>query len=186
MLDSVDLLVNNIDLYVNTPGVNFMAKTHAIIDEHGEIHEVEGRFAFIPAKRSNGFGKDWLAMSQPATKYVAKLKLTGVEFSVFMMLLSELDYENLIAVNQSKIATELEIDRAQVNRAVKRLLSVKAILEGPRIGVSRSYRLNPAYGWKGSGKNHKQALKDYQDNILQFPERDPLTVDFINGKPDSE
>ena len=38
-------------------------------------------------------------------------------------------------------------------------------LEGPKIGVSRSYRLNPNYGWKGSGKNHKQALKEYQSVI---------------------
>ena len=32
------------------------------------------------------------------------------------------------------------------------------MLEGPKIGISRSYRLNPEFGWKGSARNHVIAL----------------------------
>jgi hypothetical protein len=39
-------------------------------------------------------------------------------------------------------------------------MAIEALLEGPRIGVSRSYRLNPNFGWKGSARSHQRALEE--------------------------
>ena len=30
-----------------------------------------------------------------------------------------------------------------------------------KIGISRSYRLNPNFGWKGSAKGHREALHEH-------------------------
>ena len=35
------------------------------------------------------------------------------------------------------------------------------VLEGVKIGISRSYRLNPNFGWKGSAKGHREALHEH-------------------------
>ena len=36
------------------------------------------------------------------------------------------------------------MDRAQVNRAIKRLIEAGAVFEGPKVGISKTYRLNPS------------------------------------------
>ena len=79
------------------------------------------------------------------------------DFRVLMALLEQLDYENLITTNQAEIA-ELDMQRQNVQRSIKRLMALGVLLEGPKIGISRSYRLNPEFGWRGSGKNHIATL----------------------------
>ncbi|MFN9507337.1 MAG: winged helix-turn-helix transcriptional regulator, partial [Rubrivivax sp.] len=127
----------------------------------GEIHQ-DGFVALIVPKRRNGFQEGWVAMAQ--VQAFAKLakrearKVLGEEgFGVLLGALSRLDYENLLVLNQAELARELEMSSPSVNRAIKRLVELSVLLEGPRIGVSRSYRLNPEFGWKGSAKGHVQA-----------------------------
>ena len=67
--------------------------------------------------------------------------------------------DNLIAINQSELATALGINRSHFSRAIKKLLAEGIIIEGAKLGQHKSYRLNAYYGWKGSTKNHNQALK---------------------------
>ena len=83
------------------------------------------------------------------------------DFKVLMKLLSVLDYENLIQVSQADIARELDMHRQHVQRSIKRLIQLGIILEGVKIGISRSYRLNPSFGWKGSAKGHREALHEH-------------------------
>ena len=40
------------------------------------------------------------------------------------------------------------------------LLDVGVIFEGPKVGRSKTYRLNEQFGWKGTVTNHKKALKN--------------------------
>ena len=46
--------------------------------------------------------------------------------------------------------------RQHVQRSIKRLIQLGIILEGVKIGISRLYRLNPAFGWKGLAKGHRE------------------------------
>ena len=162
----------------------------------GEVLE-DGFVAYVAPKRKNGFGVGgWFAMANEAAgilKHVTRVE----DFRVLMALLQRLDFENLIVANQSEIARELGMDKAQVNRAIKRLVEMGVLLEGPRIGVSRSYRLNPHFGWKGSARNHVIALDQERkrrgltvingeasaarEAAPQAPERDPNTIDMFEG-----
>ena len=53
------------------------------------------------------------------------------------------------------------MQRQNVQRSIKRLMELGVILEGVKIGVSRSYRLNPSFGWKGSAKGHREVLHEH-------------------------
>uniref|UniRef100_UPI001F097BEC replication protein n=1 Tax=Pseudomonas aeruginosa TaxID=287 RepID=UPI001F097BEC len=77
-----------------------------------------------------------------------------------MSLLSDLDYENYIQVAQINIADALKMQKTNVSRAIKNLIDFGIIIEGPRIGRSKTYRLNPQFGWKGTVSNHRKALKN--------------------------
>ena len=125
-----------------------------IDSETGEI--IDGFVAYVVPKRKNGFGQGWLAMAQNGAEILSQSNLSGNDFKVLMKLLSVLDYENLIQVSQADIARELDMHRQHVQRSIKRLLELGIVLEGVRIGISRSYRLNPNFGWKGSAKGHKK------------------------------
>ena len=52
-----------------------------------------------------------------------------------------------------RASEELGNAQAARQRSIKRLIALGVILEGPKIGISRSYRLNPEFGWKGSARN---------------------------------
>ena len=77
---------------------------------------------------------------------------------VMWAMLARLDYENLIQVNQAEVSEQVGMNR---NRSIKKLIELGVILEGVKIGISRSYRLNPNFGWKGSAKGHREALHEH-------------------------
>ena len=98
----------------------------------GEV--VEGFVAYVVPKRKNGFQKGWMAMAQEAMMMLAQSNLTG---------------------------NDMKVNRHNVNRSIKKLIELGVILEGVKIGISRSYRLNPNFGWKGSAKGHREALHEH-------------------------
>ena len=134
--------------------------------DHDTGEVVDGFVAYVVPKRKNGFQQGWLAMAQNGAEILAQSDLGANDFKVLMKLLSVLDYENLIQVSQADIARELDMHRQHVQRSIKRLIQLGIILEGVKIGISRSYRLNPSFGWKGSAKGHREvlarALEGYQ------------------------
>ena len=97
-------------------------------------------------------------MNQAALEIIAT-ELSHEQTRVLMILLSELDYENYIQVAQVDIGEKLKMQKTNVSRAMKNLMQMDVILEGPRIGRSKTYRLNPQFGWKGTVSNHKKALR---------------------------
>lgn len=123
----------------------------------GELLE-DGFMVYVAPKRRNGFKEGWIAMAQDAAMMFAQSDLGTDDFRVLMALMAKLDFENLLVLNQAELARELKMQRQNVQRSIKRLIRMGALLEGPRIGVSRSYRFNPQFGWRGSAKNHVIAL----------------------------
>lgn len=128
----------------------------------GEV--LEGIVVSVLPKRRNGFLNGWLAMSNEAhLVFATRRKEFGEDgFGVMFFLLTKLDYENHLLVNQADVARSLGMHRQNVQRAVKRLIGLGVLLEGPKAGQSRTYRLNPNFGWKGSAENHIRALDDYR------------------------
>ncbi|PHM49104.1 helix-turn-helix domain-containing protein [Xenorhabdus sp. KK7.4] len=86
-------------------------------------------------------------MNQEALKIIAT-ELNHEQTKVLMILLADLDYENYIQVAQIDVANALKMQKTNVSRAVKNLIEFGVILEGPKIGRSKTYRLNPQFGWK--------------------------------------
>ena len=129
--------------------------------DHDTGEVVDGFVAYVVPKRKNGFQQGWLAMAQNGAEILAQSDLGANDFKVLMKLLSVLDYENLIQVSQVDIARELDMHRQHVQRSIKLFIQLGIILEGVKIGISRSYRLNPSFGWKGSAKGHREALHEH-------------------------
>ena len=96
-------------------------------------------------------------MNQDALRILAK-ELTGEQFKVLMLMLADLDYENFIQIAQADIAETLGMQKTNVSRAV-RATGCWGDLWGPKVGRSKTYRLNEQFGWKGTVTNHKRHSK---------------------------
>ena len=153
---ALDDVTNNGNNVANIGNIGKTMNRHMqqIDQQTGEV--VEGFVAYVVPKRKNGFQKGWMAMAQEAMMMLAQSNLTGNDMKVMWAMLARLDYENLIQVNQAEVAEQVGMNRHHVNRSIKKLIKLGVVLEGVKIGISRSYRLNPNFGWKGSAKGHRE------------------------------
>lgn len=161
------------------------------IDEHGE--PLEGFVAYIAPRRRNGFQEGWVAMAQHPMEMLAQSDLRGDDLRVLLALLGRLDFENLLVLNQAELARTLGLARQNVQRSIRALMRQGVLLEGPRIGISRSYRLNPNYGWKGGSAKHVSVLDEERQKrraasgisgvIEGGAGRDPNTGDLFDDEP---
>ena len=104
---------------------------------------------------------------QDAFEEIAKdPEMTGETYKVLMYLYSKLDFENFIQQSQMDVAEGLGIQKQRVSRAMKLLTTKQIVLEGPKVGRSKCYRLNPNYGWKGKVKTLQEARRE-QLKVIQ-------------------
>ena len=125
-------------------------------DEDGNIK------GYFPLKENN-LGKDWVAMYQNALLTLAKLDLPNEQYRVMFALLSKVDFDNYLRVSQTEIADELKMKQSNVARAMKELKGKSIIVEGPRAGLNKTYRLNPYIAHKG--KNRSNTIMDFTDMV---------------------
>ena len=97
------------------------------------------------AKNVRGF----LKLFEEASAYIAKQKLSGQQLSILLLILSNLDYDNFVRISQKEIAEELGLHFQKVSGAMRRLVEVGVLEEGPRVNMCKTYRMNPRIARKG-------------------------------------
>ena len=110
----------------------------------------------------NNLGKGWIALPQDVASVIADWNLPNEQYRVFFKLLSKLDFENYWRISQKQIGEALSMKQPSVARAIKGLCELEIIVEGPRAGLNKTYRLNPYVAHKGS--------RNYHDNLIEFNE----------------
>lgn len=123
----------------------------------GEV--MDGVLVYVaPRLRIGG----WLMTFQDSLLAIARdANLTLVQHRVLWWLLAKIDWENYIAISQADAGRELNLDPAQVSRAMKALEEAKILFPGPKVGRIKTWRLNPTYGWKGKVKNLQAEKKKH-------------------------
>ena len=112
----------------------------------------------------NPYASGWLMNSQQALELLSKDKdFKGETLRVLLFLMSRLDFQNLIEISKIEISKELDIHRVNVSKAFKQLIDKGIIIEGPKVGRSFAYKLNPDYGWKGKVKNLNEYRKELEE-----------------------
>jgi len=118
-----------------------------------------GCLVYVPTRPK--ITERWFMFFQDSFAEIAKDRdMTGESLRVLMHLFSVLDFENYIHHSQKDIAEALGMQRQHTSRAMRLLTSKKIILESPRIGNVKCYRLNPNYVWKGKVRNLADARRD--------------------------
>ena len=126
--------------------------------------EIADQLPFLSGRKSGFtriYGSGWMIMSQNPLQMIAKDKeITQDPTRVFMMMLSYVDFDNWVQVSQKEIAEELGMQKTHVSSAIKLLVKKEILLLGPNVGRSKTYRLNPNYGYKGNPTGKVQRRRD--------------------------
>ena len=107
-----------------------------------------------------GLQKGGLWPSKTHSEIAKDPDMTGETMKVLMYLFGKLDFENFIQQTQIDVAEGLGMRKQNVNRAMQILTAKQIVLEGPKVGRSKCYRLNPNYGWKGKVKTLQELRKE--------------------------
>ena len=138
------------------------------INEHkvkfiGQFNEDTGELEWMvpikPKKRITGGA--WMAIYQESAIWISRIKPPYEVVRVFLNMVGKLDYNNYIRISQTDLAKELGMKQQNVSRAIKKLIELDVIAEGPRAGLSKTYIMNPNIGIKG--KQKQQKIIDYAE-----------------------
>lgn len=159
------------------------------IDQNtGEVVS-EGSLVWIPSKVPHPYGERWMTMTLEGLDRLFSLPGMGMrEMRIFVHILRKLDWENFILIQQVDIVKATGIEKADVSRALKKLVDVGALIPGPKVGRSRTYRVSPEIGWKGSKQNLRAALKVIEGGrkLGEPPkveeDRQPTLFDLLDGQ----
>lgn len=103
--------------------------------------------AFPKKRRLEG---DFVMATQDGFLRLAKeADLTGQDYKVLLIYLSNLDFENFLQISQNYIATDLDMPKQRVYESTKKLVDKGILIKGLKVGRHQTYRLNAFYGWKG-------------------------------------
>lgn len=118
-----------------------------------------GKWTWVPQYERH-FEDTYVRMFQQALDVVAKDKaLSGETLRIWMKLLSELEDDNYMQLQQCVIAEEMGINKTHVSRAFRQLMEAGYLEEGPKSGRAKSYRVNPEIAWKGAGPKYTETMK---------------------------
>lgn len=135
---------------------------YVVTDEEGNVK------GYFPLK-DNKLGKDWVAMYQSSLLTLAQWNLPNEQYRVFLCLLSKLDFDNYLRISQQNIADELDMKQPNVAKAIKSLCEKNVLVEGPRAGLNKTYRLNPYVAHKG--KNRTGTILEFGDALEKSGKR---------------
>jgi hypothetical protein len=153
------------------------------IDSEGNIVSDTGKklnpddftVLLVPKTKKKLKEKDWMMFYQAGLAKLAKDKeLRGAPRSVLDYLMSMMDFENFIGVDQTRIANELAMEKASVSKAIKLLLEKKILEKGPKFGRMNSYKLNDFYAWRGTVESK------HQSKILSMADARKKKADHIS------
>ena len=92
---------------------------------------------------------------------------------VFLALPDHLSWTEFRSLNQSELATDLEIDNASVSRAMRDLLN-RGIVERIGAGPVMKWRLSLKWGWRGNAAAYHAAVREAEQARLEGTPPPPL------------
>lgn len=144
-----------------------------------DSNQIPQNVYFVPPKAKKIWKESWLLLWQTEGTGVSMIDqakyekpLTQTEYRVRDYIMGTIGIGNMCFINQSEVARQLKIQRADVSRAIKRLISLGIVIAGPKSGRSLTYMINPGFCFAGSLatgiKELKKAKTEHQAKIINF------------------
>jgi hypothetical protein len=116
----------------------------------------EGEKATVFIGKSCRMEERFVMMFQQSLVNMAVSDFPSRPMRVFLYLCGKMDFENMVHVPQMMIAEGLSMDQANVSRAIQYLQNKEFLIPGPKVGNSKTYKMNNSVCWRGKASSLKK------------------------------
>jgi len=136
-----------------------------------EIYYPEDSVLNIYAKPKKHLKKDYARCFLNEMEVIASSKdLNATDLRVLIAIIGNLEYENILNISQKNLAEKLKIQRPEITKSIKKLISKKYLHVIDRIGRQNIYQFNPNIAFRSRAKNHKDLCNEWREDNDQFKE----------------
>jgi predicted transcriptional regulator len=133
------------------------------VNPKGEVLQERDFVSMLVPRKIKWSRGDYMLSFQKGLENIAKMGLTGEQFSVLSFLMARTDFENYINITQQEISEELNIKRPNITRAIK-VLAEKSVIKKIKKGTANYYLFNPDISFKGKSKNYGNVYQLFNNN----------------------
>ena len=111
--------------------------------------------------------------------------LSGNDLRVFLAILANLGFENILNISQQKLSEQLGIQRPAIAKSIKKLVSKGYLEIIDSIGRQNIYMFNPSVAFKSRAKNLKDLKRAWDKQTIPNTQKLPIDID-LDLEPDLE
>ena len=115
----------------------------------------------------------------------ADKELNGTDLRVFLTIIGNLGYENILSLTQKQIGEQINVPSPEVTRSIKKLVKKDYLQVITKIGRQNIYMLNPSISFKSKAKNLKHLKQAWNDQTVPNTQNKPIDID-TDFEPDLE
>lgn len=110
---------------------------------------------------------------------------SGNDLRVFLIIIANLGYENIINISQSELAEQSGISQQNISKSITKLISKGYLQVIEKIGRRNVYMLNPNVAFRSRAKNLKELKHAWDKQTLPKTQKSPIDID-TDLEPDIE
>ncbi len=111
--------------------------------------------------------------------------LSGNDLRVFLAILANLGFENILNISQQELSNQLEIHRPAIAKSIKKLISKGYLEIVDTVGRQNIYMFNPNVAFKSRAKNLKELKHAWDKEATPNTQKYPIDID-LDLEPDLE
>ncbi len=115
--------------------------------------------------------------SEEALGLAVDRDFSGTDLRVFLALIGNLDYENILNISQQELQQQLSISQADISKSIKKLISKGYLQIVDKIGRRNIYMVNPNVAFKSRAKNLKELKYAWDKKTIPNTQKSPVDID---------
>ena len=102
---------------------------------------------------------------------------SGNDLRVLLAIIGNIGYDNILNISQQELGKQLNVDRAAVTRAIKKLISKGYLQVLDTIGRQNIYQFNPSVVFRSRAKNYKDLCRAWEQETFPNTQKSPVDLD---------
>ena len=103
---------------------------------------------------------------------------SGNDLRVFLAILANLGFENVLSISQQELSSQLGIHRSDIAKSIKKLISKKYLEIIDTVGRQNIYMFNPNVVFKSRAKNLKELKHAWDKETIPNTQKHPIDIDL--------
>ena len=103
--------------------------------------------------------------------------LSGNDLRIFLAVLANLGFENILSISQQELSNQLGIHRSDIAKSIKKLISKGYLEIIDTVGRQNIYMFNPGVAFKSKAKNLKDLKRAWDKETIPNTSNLPIDID---------